>query len=109
MGRSGNKYGHQECLDGVVKDGLWDVYNNFHMGNCSEDCATKYGITRQDQDEYAIESYARAARAWENGKFKDEVVPVEIDLGRGKSVTIEKDEEVANVNLDKIPQLRPAF
>ena len=78
MGRSGTKFGNIQMLDGITKDGLLDVYNKVPMGNCAELCAKEHNITREDQDNFAIESYKRAAAAWENGRFSDEVVPVEV-------------------------------
>jgi len=83
--RNGLKFGHQQVNDGIVKDGLWDVYNNFHMGNCAEDCSKKLNITREEQDKHAIESYRRATEATKAGKFKDEIVPVEVQQKKRKS------------------------
>lgn len=108
-GRSGNKFGNISMLDGITKDGLLDVYSNVPMGNCAELCAEKYEITREDQDNFAITSYKRAAQAWENGKFSNEVVPVPVPQRKGDPILIAKDEEYSNVFLDKIPGLRPAF
>jgi acetyl-CoA C-acetyltransferase len=107
--RTGLKYGDGKVIDLIVHDGLWDVYNNFHMGNCAEDCATKHKFTREEQDAYAIQSYKRTAAAVARGSFKNEIVPVEVDLGRGKTATVTEDEEYKNVNFDKIPTLKPAF
>ena len=108
-GRSGVKFGAIKLEDGMVKDGLTDVYNKTHMGNCAELCAKEKGITREEQDAFAIESYRRASEAWESGKFASEVVPVEVPQRRGEPVVVDCDEEFTNVRLDKIPQLRPAF
>jgi acetyl-CoA C-acetyltransferase len=107
-GRYGHRYGHGQMLDAIVKDGLTDVYHNNLMGNSAELCAAKYGITREQQDEYAIESYKRSAAAWAAGKFKDEVVPVTVKTRKG-DVVISEDEEFKNVSFDKIPTLKPAF
>ena len=109
MGRSGTKFGNIQMLDGITKDGLLDVYNKVPMGNCAELCAKEHNITREDQDNFAIESYKRAAAAWENGRFSDEVVPVEVPQRKGDPKIVEQDEEFKNVFLDKIPNLRPAF
>lgn len=106
--RWGAKFGDQKLIDGLMKDGLTDVYSNQAMGNCGESCAEKYGISRADQDEYAVQSYTRSKIAWESGKFNTEVVPVEV-AGRKGSVTIAEDEEYKQVNFEKIGQLRPSF
>ena len=108
-GRTGNKFGNISMLDGITKDGLLDVYSNVPMGNCAELCAEKYEITREDQDNFAITSYKRAAQAWEDGKFSNEVVPVAVPQRKGDPILMTKDEEYSNVFLDKIPGLRPAF
>ncbi len=108
-GRTGNKFGNISMLDGITKDGLLDVYSNVPMGNCAELCAEKYEITREDQDNFAITSYKRAAQAWDEGKFSNEVVPVPVPQRKGDPILIAKDEEYSNVFLDKIPGLRPAF
>ena len=108
-GRTGNKFGNISMLDGITKDGLLDVYSNVPMGNCAELCAEKYEITREDQDNFAITSYKRAAQAWEDGKFSNEVVPVAVPQRKGDPILMAKDEEYSNVFLDKIPGLRPAF
>ena len=109
MGRSGTKFGNIQMLDGITKDGLLDVYNKVPMGNCAELCAKEHNITREDQDNFAIESYKRAAAAWESGKFTDEVVPVSVPQRKGDPKIVDKDEEFKNVFLEKIPNLRPAF
>ncbi len=106
--RKGVKLGDGKLIDGLVKDGLWDVYNNYHMGNAAELCATELNITREEQDEYAINSYKRAAAAWEKGLFADEIVPVTIK-GRKGDIVVDEDEEYKNVRFDKIPSLRPVF
>lgn len=108
-GRNGTKFGNITMLDGITKDGLLDVYSNVPMGNCAELCAKEYNITREDQDAFAIESYRRAAAAWDAGKFTDEIVAVPVPQRKGDPVMMAKDEEFTNVFLDKIPTLRPAF
>lgn len=108
-GRNGTKFGNITMLDGITKDGLLDVYSKVPMGNCAELCATKYEITREQQDEFAINSYKRAAAAWQAGKFNDEVVGVAVPQRKGDPIMITEDEEYKNVFLDKIPALRPAF
>lgn len=107
--RFGSKLGHVKMMDGMVLDGLTDVYNNYHMGNAAELCATECGFSREDQDNFAIESYKRSAAAWEAGKFNDEVVPVEIPQRKGDPVLFAQDEEYKNVKMEKIPSLRPVF
>jgi len=107
--RKAVKLGDVKLIDGMVKDGLWDVYQNKHMGNCAETCAKEKGFTREDQDNFAITSYKRAADAWKTGKFKEEVVPVEVPQRRGDAIIVAIDEEFTNVKLEKIPALRPAF
>lgn len=108
-GRNGTKFGNIGMLDGITKDGLLDVYSKVPMGNCAELCATKYEITREDQDAFAIDSYKRAAAAWEAGRFADEVVGVSVPQRKGDPIVVSEDEEYKNVFLDKIPALRPAF
>jgi acetyl-CoA C-acetyltransferase len=108
-GRNGTKFGNIGMLDGITKDGLLDVYSKVPMGNCAELCATKYEITREDQDAFAIDSYKRAAAAWEAGRFADEVVGVSVPQRKGDPIMVSEDEEYKNVFLDKIPALRPAF
>jgi acetyl-CoA C-acetyltransferase len=107
--RFGYKYGHGELVDGLVKDGLFETYYKFPMGNCAENTAKKMGISREDQDEYAISSYNRADDAWKKGKFKEEVIPVTLTGRKGEEILIEEDEEYTKVNVDKIPHLRPVF
>lgn len=106
--RSGYKFGHAQMTDGMIKDGLWDVYNDYHMGNAAEKCAIDCNISREDQDNYAIESYKKIAASHEAGYFKDEIVPVTIK-GRKGDVVVDADEEFKNVKFEKIPTLRPAF
>ena len=108
-GRNGQKLGDMKLIDGLVKDGLTDVYNKVHMGNCAELCAKEMNFSREQQDSFAIESYKRSASAWETGKFKDEVVPVEVPQRRGDNLIVSEDEEYKNVNMEKIPNLRPVF
>jgi acetyl-CoA C-acetyltransferase len=107
--RNGKKFGDMKLVDGMLKDGLTDVYNATHMGNCADLCAREYKFSREDQDAFAIESYTRAAKAWSEGKFNDEVVPVAIPQRKGDPVMMTEDEEYKNVRMDKIPTLRPAF
>jgi acetyl-CoA C-acetyltransferase len=108
-GRNGTKFGNITMLDGITKDGLLDVYSKVPMGNCAELCAKEYNITREDQDNFAIASYTRAAEAWKAGKFNDEIVGVFVPQRKGDPIMITEDEEYKNVFLDKIPSLRPAF
>ena len=107
--RNAVKLGDVKLIDGMVKDGLTDVYNQVHMGVCAEKCAAEYKITREDQDKFAITSYERASKAWSEGKFKEEVIPVEIPQRKGDPVIFAEDEEYKNVKMDKIPQLNPVF
>jgi acetyl-CoA C-acetyltransferase len=107
--RWGNKYGNVSLIDGLAKDGLTDVYNNYAMGNAAELCAKECNISRNDQDAFAIESYKRSQQAWTEGKFDNEVVPVEIPQRKGEPLRFTKDEEPFNVKFDKIPELKPAF
>jgi acetyl-CoA C-acetyltransferase len=107
--RFGYKYGNGEFVDGLVKDGLFEVYNKFPMGNCADNTARERNISREDQDNYAIQSYQRSADAWAKGYFKDEVVPVELKGRKGEVILIDEDEEYKNVMFDKIPSLRPVF
>jgi acetyl-CoA C-acetyltransferase len=108
-GRTGTKLGNVKVSDGLLVDGLTDVYNQQHMGNCGDLCANEHNFTREDQDNFAITSYKRSAEAWSNGKFKDEVVPVEIPQRRGEPILFTEDEEYKNVKMEKIPTLRPVF
>lgn len=107
--RFGYKYGNSELVDGLVKDGLFEVYYKFPMGNCAENTAKEMNITREQQDAYAIQSYQRSAAAWEAGMFKDEIVPVEMLGRKGETILMEEDEEFRNVMFDKIPSLKPVF
>lgn len=107
--RWGNKYGNSTLIDGLAKDGLTDVYDGKAMGIAAELCAKECGISREDQDAFAIESYQRSQRAWEKGLFAEEIVPVEIPQRKGDPVIVVKDEEPFNVKFDKIPGLSPAF
>ena len=108
-GRNGVKFGNIGLLDGITKDGLLDVYSNVPMGNCAELCAKEHNITREDQDNFAVNSYTRSSEAWKAGKFTNEVVPVAVPQRKGDPIIISEDEEYKNVFLDKIPSLRPAF
>ncbi|MDG1658632.1 MAG: acetyl-CoA C-acyltransferase [Crocinitomicaceae bacterium] len=107
--RKATKLGDTKMVDGMVKDGLTDVYNKVHMGVCADQCATEFGISREDQDNFAIESYKRATAAWSAGKFDNEIIPVEVPQRRGDAIIIDKDEEFTNVRMEKIPQLRAVF
>jgi len=107
--RTGYKYGHGELLDGLQYDGLTDAYNHCAMGVCADNTAKEMNISRQDQDNYAISSYKRSASSWTSGKFKEEVIPVEITDRKGNITLFGEDEEFKNVNFEKIPSLKPAF
>lgn len=107
--RNGTKFGPTTLIDGMQKDGLMDAYDNQAMGVYADLCATEYKISREEQDNYAIESYNRSAKAWEAGKFDNEIVPVTVPQKRGEALVIAKDEEFTNVKLDKIPSLNPVF
>ena len=107
--RWGNKYGDTILQDGLAKDGLVDVYDKVAMGNFADACATKYNVSREAQDAFAVNSYKKAQAATEHGWFKDEIVPVEIPQKKGAPIIIDKDEEPSKVNFDKLPQLNPAF
>lgn len=106
--RSGYKYGNFTAVDGIVHDGLTDVYSNSLMGVCAETCAAEYNFSREEQDAFAIESYERSANAWKSGKFNDEIAPVTISTRKG-DITVDEDEEYKNVRFDKIHTLRPVF
>ena len=106
--RSGYRLGNGEIVDSMVKDGLWDVYNNIHMGNCAEACAKDFQFKREELDEFAINSYKKALEAQKNNKFKDEIIDVKVKAGR-EEVTVNVDEEPGKVKFDKIPSLRPVF
>ena len=107
--RNAVKLGDVKITDGMVKDGLTDVYNQVHMGVCADQCADEHNISRKDQDDFAIESYQRAAKAWTAGNFNEEIVPVAVPQRRGEDIIVREDEEYKNVKLEKIPQLRAVF
>lgn len=107
--RTGYKLGHQQATDGLIKDGLWDVYNDYHMGSAAELCATDCKISREDQDAYAVESYTRSQQAQATGKFTDEIVSVMVDGRGGVQTEVKEDEEVKAVKFEKIPTLKPVF
>jgi len=107
--RFGSKLGNATAEDGMIKDGLWDVYNDFHMGNAAEICSKECNITREAQDEFAVMSYKRAIEAHEKGYFKDEIIRMKVKGRKGDVTEVEADEELKKVNFDKIPQLRPVF
>ena len=108
-GRRGQKLGNINLTDGMVKDGLTNVYDGKHMGTCGDLCATEHHFSREEQDAFAIESYNRSAKAWASGKFADEVIPVEVPQRKGDPILVTEDEEYKNVKLEKIPTLRPVF
>ena len=108
-GRTGQKLGDMKLIDGMVKDGLTDVYGGVHMGVCAETCAKEMQFSRQEQDNFAIESYNRSTNSWNTGKFTDEVIPVNVPQRRGEDVIISEDEEYKNVKIEKIPNLKPVF
>jgi len=108
-GRDGHRLGHGQVLDSMIKDGLWDVYNDKHMGNCAELCASEKNYSREDQDAFAKASYTRARSAQENGSFSYEIVPVSIPQRKGDPNVVDKDEEPGRANFDKMESLRPAF
>ncbi|HRH67032.1 MAG TPA: acetyl-CoA C-acyltransferase [Bacteroidia bacterium] len=107
--RTGYKLGNSTIIDGLVKDGLWDVYKDYHMGNAAELCATECKISREEQDAYALESYRRSREAYAKGLFKDEIVPVSIPVKGKDPVLLSEDEEYKNLRADKVPTLKPAF
>ncbi|MFT3919757.1 acetyl-CoA C-acyltransferase [Cloacibacterium sp.] len=107
--RNAVKLGDVKMQDGMLVDGLTDVYNKVHMGVCAEKCAAEYQFSREDQDQFAIQSYKRSAEAWANGKFKDEIVPVEIPQRKGEPIIFSEDEEYKNVNFDRISTLPTVF
>jgi acetyl-CoA C-acetyltransferase len=107
--RFGYKYGNGEFIDGLAKDGLWEVYYNFPMGSCADNTAKEMKITREEQDEYAVNSYKRAASATDAGYFKNEIIPVEVPQRKGDPVSVTTDEEYKNIYFDKIRSLKPAF
>jgi len=107
--RKSTKLGDVKMTDGMVKDGLTDVYNKVHMGTFADLCASEYEISRERQDAFAMESYKRSAKAWSEGKFANEVVPVEVPQRRGEPIIVDTDEEFTSVKMEKIPTLRPVF
>lgn len=107
--RNGVKFGPTALVDGMQRDGLVDAYDNQAMGTCADLCASEYKISREEQDNYAIQSYERSAKAWEAGNFDSEIVPVEVPQRRGDALIVSKDEEYTNVKLEKIPALNPVF
>lgn len=108
--RSGSKMGHVQAIDGLIKDGLWDVYNDFHMGSAAELCAARMNFTRQQQDEYAINSFKRAAHAYQQGFLQKEIVPIAVPSGVGKpNKTVDRDEGYTKVDFNKLSQLRASF
>ena len=106
--RNGYRLGNGEIVDSMVKDGLWDVYNNIHMGNCAEACAKEFKFTREELDEFAINSYKKALDAQKNNKFKGEIIEVKVKAGR-EEIVVNADEEPGKVKFDKIPSLKPVF
>ncbi|HIE45868.1 MAG TPA: acetyl-CoA C-acyltransferase [Flavobacteriaceae bacterium] len=107
--RKGQKLGNITMTDGMVHDGLTNVYDQKHMGTCGDLCASEHNFSREDQDEFAIESYNRSAKSWSEGKFDNEVVPVEVPQRRGDAIIFKEDEEYKNVKMDRIATLRPVF
>jgi acetyl-CoA C-acetyltransferase len=107
--RNGYRLGHGQIIDGLIKDGLWDVYNDFHMGSAAELCSVEYNISREAQDEYATESYHRAQAAQAEGKFTAEITPVEVKDKKGEVTAVANDEDPHAVKFDKIPTLKPVF
>ena len=106
--RNGYRLGNGEVIDSIVKDGLWDVYNNVHMGNCAEACAKEFQFTREELDQFAISSYKKALEAQKSGRFKEEIIDVKVKAGR-EEVVVNTDEEPGKVKFDKIPTLKPVF
>ena len=107
--RNGYKLGNGSITDGLVKDGLWDVYKDYHMGNAAELCAAECKISREDQDTYALESYRRSKEAYAQGLFKDEIIPVHVPVKGKDPLVVSEDEEYKNLKADKVPGLKPAF
>lgn len=107
--REGLKMGHAQVIDSMIQDGLWDVYNDIHMGSCAEICARKYSFSREAQDAYAVESYKKALAAMETGGFKKEIIPVPVPNKRGEPLIVDTDEEPKRVQFEKISTLKPAF
>ena len=108
MQRTPPPFGHYQAKDSLINDGLWDVYNDVHMGNCGEAAAKKHSISREDQDAHAIESYRRAERAWKSGAFVAEIAEVKVSTKKGE-VVVREDEEYKNIKYDKVPTLKPTF
>ncbi len=108
-GRNGVKLGDIKMKDGLLRDGLIDVYDGVHMGNCAELCAKDMEFSREEQDNFALESYRRSAESWKNGKFDEEVIPVSIPQRRGEPMVVNNDEDVFKVKAEKVPTLRPVF
>ncbi len=108
-GRNGQKIGNITVEDGLLKDGLVNVYDGKHMGTCGDACASEYNFSREDQDKFAIESYNRSSKAWKQGKFLEEVIPVEVPQRRGESIVVSEDEEYKKIKIEKVATLRPAF
>lgn len=109
QGRNGQKLGNIKMTDGMLRDGLLNVYDGNHMGTCAELCAKDMEFSREEQDAFAIDSYKRAAKAFEEGKFSDEIIPIEIPQRKGDPIVVDRDEDVYKVKFDKVPQLRPVF
>tara|TARA_Y100000385_G_scaffold248719_1_gene269629 strand:- start:5719 stop:6897 length:1179 start_codon:yes stop_codon:yes gene_type:complete len=107
--RAGFKFGDTKLIDGIIKDGLMNVYDQNVMGVLADKCASTYDFSREAQDEFALESYQRSSKAWDSGKFDEEVLPIEIKDRRGNITVVDKDEEFKNINLEKVSRLRPAF
>ena len=107
--RAGFKFGDTKLIDGIIKDGLMNVYDQNVMGVLADKCASTYDFSREAQDKFALESYQRSSKAWDNGKFDEEVVPIEIKDRRGNITVVDKDEEFKNINPEKVSKLRPAF
>jgi acetyl-CoA C-acetyltransferase len=107
--RSGYRMGHGELVDSMIRDGLWDVYNQFHMGAAAELCADAFGISRKDQDQFAVLSYRRALATLQRGEFRREIVSVPLSQGDGADQLVEEDEEPRRVSLERLPSLKPAF
>ncbi|MGI9525749.1 MAG: acetyl-CoA C-acyltransferase, partial [Weeksellaceae bacterium] len=107
--RRGTKYGNTALIDGLAHDGLVDPYDNQAMGVFADECAVEHNISREEQDKFAVQSYERSTTAWAEGRFEEEIVPVEVPQRRGEPIIVKEDEEFKNVRMDKIPQLRPAF
>jgi acetyl-CoA C-acetyltransferase len=107
--RTGYRLGHGQILDSLLRDGLIDVYNDAHMGNCAELCADRYELSREELDAFAVRSYQKAIKAQREGLFKEEILPVQVPQGRREPLLVEHDEEPTRVSFEKLPQLAPAF